>query len=189
MIVVATSTSNLRATKSTITFSSSSSPIWPWPTTILRLGHEPLHERRRSSGSTRRGCGRSRPARRARARGGWRPPITFWSNCDDVGLDRQPVARRRLDDRHVADAHERHVQRARNRRRAHRQHVDLAAHLLDALLVRDAEALLLVDDEQAEVVEAHVLRQQAVGADDDVELALGEVARASPSAPAWCGSG
>ena len=68
---------------------------------------------------------------------------------DDVGLNRQPILGRRLDHRHVADADERHVQRPRNRRRGHRQDVDALAHLLDALLVRDAEALLLVDDEQA----------------------------------------
>ena len=41
-------------------------------------------------------------------------------------------------------------------------------------LWRDAEALLLVDDEQAEVLEAHVARQQPVRADDDVDLALAE---------------
>ena len=57
----------------------------------------------------------------------------------------------------------------------HRQHVHLLAHLLDALLVRHAEALLLVDDEQAEVAELDVLRQQPVRADDDVDLAGGEI--------------
>ena len=90
---------------------------------------------------------------------------------DDVGLDRQAILRRRLDDRHVADAGERHVQRARNRRRRHRQHVDALAQLLDPLLVRDAEALLLVDDQQAEIPELHVLREQPVRADDDLDLA------------------
>ena len=57
----------------------------------------------------------------------------------------------------------------------HRQHVDLAPQLLDPLLVRDAEPLLLVDDQQAEVAELDVLRQQAVRADDDVDLAGGQV--------------
>ena len=92
----------------------------------------------------------------------------------DVGLNREPVFRRRLDHRHVADADQRHVQRARNRRRRHRQHVDLLAHLLDALLVRHAEALLFVDDQQAEILEVHVLRQQPMRADDDVETAGGK---------------
>ena len=106
--------------------------------------------------------------------------ITVGVELDDVGLDRQAILRRRLDHRHVADADQRHVQRARNRRRRHRQHVDLLAHLLDALLVRDAEALLFVDDQQAEVLELHVLREQAVRADDDVEPARGERRRAPP---------
>ena len=52
-----------------------------------------------------------------------------------------------------------------------RQHVDAGAELLDLLLVADAEALLLVDHEQAQVLEVHVAREQAVGADDDVDLA------------------
>ena len=102
---------------------------------------------------------------------------------DDVGLDRQAILRRRLDDRHVADADERHVQRPRNRRRGHRQHVDLLPQLLDLLLVRDAEPLLLVDDEQPEIAELHVLRQQPVRADDDVDLAGGEIGERLPSAP------
>ena len=46
---------------------------------------------------------------------------------DDRGLDREPVARRRLDHRHVADAGEAHLQRARDRRRRQRQHVDAAS--------------------------------------------------------------
>jgi hypothetical protein len=35
--------------------------------------------------------------------------------------------------------------------------------------VLDAEALLLVDDDEPEVLELRALRQQAVGADDDVD--------------------
>jgi len=35
--------------------------------------------------------------------------------------------------------------------------------------VRHAEALLLVHDEESEVLEADVLRQQSVRADDDVD--------------------
>ena len=104
-----------------------------------------------------------------------RAPDHLLIELDDVGLNRQAILRRRLDDRHVADADKRHVQRPRNRRRAHRQHVDLPPQLLDLLLVRHAEPLLLVDDEQAEVAELDVLRQQPVGADDDVDLAGGQI--------------
>ena len=51
----------------------------------------------------------------------------------------------------------RQVQRPRDRRRRQRQHVDLAAELLEPLLGGDPEALLLVDDDQAEVLELDVL--------------------------------
>src|SRR5207245_1786583 len=39
------------------------------------------------------------------------------------------------------------------------------------LLVPDAEAVLLIDDDEAEVAEADVLLEQAVRADDDVDVA------------------
>ena len=48
----------------------------------------------------------------------------------------------------------------------------LVRHPLDALLVLHAEALLLVDDEQAEVLELHVVGEQAVRADHDVDGAV-----------------
>ena len=89
----------------------------------------------------------------------------------DHGLDGHAVLGRRLDDAHVAQADERHVQRARDGRGRHGEHVDLLAHLLEALLVAHAEALLFVDDEQAEVLELDVFGEQAVGADEDVDLA------------------
>ena len=59
------------------------------------------------------------------------------------------------------------------------------SQLLDRLLVADAEALLLVDDEQAEVLERDVLGQQPVGADDDVDLAGAR--RPSTTFRAWPG--
>ena len=80
------------------------------------------------------------------------------------------VGRRRLDDRQVADARQRHLERARDRRRRQRQDVDVDAHLAQLLLLRDAEAVLLVDDQQPEVLEPDVLREQAVRPDDDVDL-------------------
>ena len=69
----------------------------------------------------------------------------------DARLDGQPVLRRRLDDAHVAHAGEGQVERPRNGRGRQRQHVDLRAQLLEALLVGHAEALLLVDDDEAQV--------------------------------------
>jgi hypothetical protein len=70
------------------------------------------------------------------------------------GLDRQAPRRWRGDDRQVAQAAERHVQRARYRRRGQGQDVDLGAQGLDRVLLAHAEAVLLVDDQQAQVGKA-----------------------------------
>ena len=93
-----------------------------------------------------------------------------------VGEDRLAVFGRRVHEREVADAGERQLQRARDRRGGEREHVDVGAHVLDALLVLHAEALLLVDDEQAELRHLHVVGEQPVGADHHVDRAGFEVA-------------
>ena len=48
------------------------------------------------------------------------------------------------------------MQRARDRRRREGEDVDLEAELAEQLLLRDAEALLLVDDHEPEVLRDHV---------------------------------
>ena len=50
----------------------------------------------------------------------------------------------------------------------------LGAQLLELFLVGDAEMLLLVDDQQAEVAEFDGLAEQRMGADDDVDAAVGD---------------
>ena len=72
------------------------------------------------------------------------------------GVDRQAILGRRLDHGHVAHAQQRHVQRARDRRRAHGEHVHVVLELLEALLVAHAEALLFVHHQQAEIAELDV---------------------------------
>jgi len=67
------------------------------------------------------------------------------------------------------------VQRARDRRRGQAEDVDLEPELAQQLLLGDAEALLLVDDDQAELLRDHVAREHPVGADQDVDLALGVI--------------
>ena len=76
----------------------------------------------------------------------------------------------------------RHVQRARDRRGRHRQHVHRSSHLLQSLLVRHAEALLFVDHDQAQIRELHVLAEQPVRADEHVDLAGRQLLDRSPSA-------
>ena len=172
MMVVQTRTSKRPASKSSITRSSMPSAIWPWPMAILARG-------------TRR---RTRSAARL---DGVHPvvdeedlaaavqlavdgvPHQAVVVLRDAGLDRQPCLRRRLDDGQVADAHQAEVQGARNRRGRQGQHVDLLAERLDALLVRHAEALLLVDHQQSQVGEGDVLRQDPMRPDQHVDRAVG----------------
>ena len=83
----------------------------------------------------------------------------------DVRADRAASLGRGLDHADVAQARERHVQRARDRRRGQREHVHLEPQLAQELLLRDAEALLLVEDDQPEILRGDVARQDAVRAD------------------------
>ena len=78
-------------------------------------------------------------------------------------LDRHAIFGRRLDHAHVAQAQQRHVQGSRDGRGRHGQHVDFFAQLLQPLFVAHAEALLFVDDDQSEIGELHVLREQRDG--------------------------
>ncbi len=74
------------------------------------------------------------------------------------GLNRQAVARGSFDQRHIAEADQRHVEGARNGGRGEGQRVYVLAHFFQALFVRHAEALFFVHDQQAEVLELYVLR-------------------------------
>ena len=92
------------------------------------------------------------------------------------GLDkrehRRPVLGRRLEEREIAEPREREMQRAWDGRRGQRQHVDAELERLQPLLVPHPEAVLLIDDQQAEILERDVGRQQPVRADHDVDLTL-----------------
>ena len=88
-----------------------------------------------------------------------------------IGAHREPVDRRRRDQRHLAHAGEGKLQRAGNGRRGQGQDVHVLAELLQALLMAHAEMLLLIDDQQAEIGELDGLAKQRMGADDDIDLA------------------
>ena len=88
-----------------------------------------------------------------------------------LGLDGLAVGRRGLDDAQVARPHQRELQRARDGRGRQREAVHVGLHLLEFFLHADAEFLLLVDDEEAEVLEFEVFVGDGVGADEDVDFA------------------
>ena len=62
-------------------------------------------------------------------------------------LDRASIDGRGLDHTHCSGSCERHVQCARDWRGAECEDVDVGAQLLDAFLLLDAKALLLIDDQ------------------------------------------
>jgi hypothetical protein len=92
-------------------------------------------------------------------------------------LHRDTTLRGRRQARDVPDAQEGEVERAGDGGRRERQHVDGAPHQLQLLLVSDSEPLLLIDHDEAEVSERDVVRQQAVSADENVELSFRRRAR------------
>ena len=100
-----------------------------------------------------------------------------------VGLNRQAVHRRRFDDAQIANADQRHVQRARDRRRGKAQNVDELAQLFEPLLVHHAETLLFVDDHQTQILELDVFLQQTMGADEDIHFALSGLLQESARFP------
>ncbi len=91
----------------------------------------------------------------------------------DPRFDRLAVRRRSFEIGDVADTQKAHMQRARNRRGGEGQDVDRATQALQPLFVFDAEALLLIDNHQAEVFEGDVFLKNAMGADQDIDTAGG----------------
>ncbi len=90
----------------------------------------------------------------------------------DEGQDRVALLGRGGDRGHLADARHRHLQGAGDGGGGHGEDVDVGAELLQLLLVLDAEPLLLVDDDQAQVLELGLGGEEAVGADDEVDGAV-----------------
>ena len=88
--------------------------------------------------------------------------------------DAAPPGRRGVDHADVPDAGQRELEGARDGGRGHGQDVHIVLEALQPLLVAHPEAVLLVDDQQAQLVEQDVAEQQAVGTDHDVHLAVVE---------------
>ena len=140
-------------TNASIACSSSSPAIWPWPTTIRASGTIAWTRVGDRRGCRGRGCGRSRPARRGSARGGWRGGSVSASKR----MIRVSIALRsgggvsRFEMSRMPSSAQ--VQGPRDRRGRQGQHVHRRPQRLEPLLVLDAEPLLLVDDDQAQVLE------------------------------------
>ncbi len=94
---------------------------------------------------------------------------------DHLGLDRLAAGRHLVEaaDIHLAILSER--QRTRDRRRGHDEHVRRVLALgRQHQPLGDAEAVLLVDHDKAELLVGHRLLEDRVGADQDVDRSVGE---------------
>ncbi len=75
----------------------------------------------------------------------------------DERFDRQPPLRRGRDDGKIPQAFQRHGKRARNRCGGERQYIHFRAQIFQLLFVAHAKAMLLVNNDQPQVFEFHVL--------------------------------
>jgi len=88
----------------------------------------------------------------------------------DVCEDRLAISWRSLQERQVSNPDERHLEGSRNRCCAHGDDVDIGCELFDGLFVVNTEALLFVDNEESEIFEDDVAREQTMGADDTIDV-------------------
>ena len=86
----------------------------------------------------------------------------------DEGLDGESFGGWRRNERHVTNSAQCHVHRSRYWCRGKRQNIDLASQRADGFLVTYAEAVFLVHDNEANVLELLRMLQQTVRADYDI---------------------
>ena len=101
---------------------------------------------------------------------------------DDVAGDRRTAGRELVEDGGLQVAEDGHRDRARDGGGRHDQQVRrLLALAAQRVALLDAEAVLFVDDDQAEVVELDLVLDQRMGADDDPGLAGDQVEQRLPT--------
>ena len=92
----------------------------------------------------------------------------------DKGLDRQATLWCGRNHTQITQAFEGHAQCAGDGCGGQCQHIDFSAQCLHGLLVAHAEAMFLVNDEQAQIVKARALAEQFVGTYNDVYRSVGQ---------------
>ena len=93
---------------------------------------------------------------------------------DQRGLDGFPAGRFFVEDRDVHMAVLGEAEGAGDGRGRHHEDVGLGAFRAELHPLRHAEAVLFVDDGEAEIVELHPLLEDGVGADQDLDIAPGQ---------------
>ena len=88
------------------------------------------------------------------------------------GLHGEAVGWWGRNNRQIAQATHRHVQRAWNRGGGQREQVHIGTQFFQGFFLAHAKALFFIDDHQSQIGKFHVRLQQAVGADDDIQFAF-----------------
>ncbi len=97
------------------------------------------------------------------------------------GADRLPSRRLLVEDRDIHVAEEGQRQGPRDRRRRHHEEVDGLALGAEREALVDAETVLFIHHGEAEIVKRHRLLEHGMGADEDVDLARGEIGQGRPA--------
>ena len=92
-----------------------------------------------------------------------------------IRLNGQTVLGRLLQHAHIPDSDEAHVKCPGNGRGGQSQHIHILLHLLDFFFVGDAESLLLINDQNAQILKLHIRRQYPMGADDDIHQSFFQI--------------
>ena len=90
----------------------------------------------------------------------------------DVGFDWQPVHWSRIDNRHVFYAWQRHVKRSRDWSCRHTQNINVFSQHFEFFLVFYAKPVLLIDYQQAQILEHNIILQKPVCANNNVNFAF-----------------
>ena len=88
----------------------------------------------------------------------------------NVGLHGEAVGGGFIQNRHIADAAHRHMERSGDRGGGEGQNVDVLGHLLELFFLGNAKSLLLVYDQQPKILELHALCKQRVRANEQVDI-------------------
>ena len=98
-------------------------------------------------------------------------PDDFGRELTQLCINGIPVWRRSGDDAHVACAHHGELQSARDRRRRKGKGIDICLHLLQLLLGRHPELLLLINDKQSEVFKLNIFPYNPMSTNKNIDIA------------------
>ena len=110
-------------------------------------------------------------------------PDDFFIIADHKGPNREAIFGRGLDEAEIPNSGDSHLEGPRNGGRRQRDHIHQFSHLLQFFLMGDAESMLLINDDQPQIPEGHVLLRE-VGVSRSRYLPFPPPAvEGSPSAP------